>query len=94
MGAGLRPRPGPCMATSAVLTLEPDGKEVTVTLMPDSEPASMGGTVILIGPPPGGGCVRSAVLAADDETPILRVRMVRPVFIEDGGTLLIQVQAG
>jgi hypothetical protein len=86
--------PGPCTATSAVLALEPDGEQVTVMLIPDTEPASSGRTVILIGAPPGGGVVRSADLIAEDGTAILRVRMARPVFIEDGGTLLVQVRAG
>ena len=83
--------PGPCFVTSAVMTLEPDGREVAVAHMPDTEPATQGHTRFILDAPPGGGHVRHADLFAEDGVAIIRVSNIQ-AWVPDGGTLLIPME--
>lgn len=82
--------PGPCFVTSAVMTLEPDGREVAVAHMPDTEAASQGRTRFILSAPPGGGHVRYADLLAEDGAAIIRVAI--GAWVPDGGTLLVPME--
>ena len=84
--------PGPCFAVAARLVMEPDGREVAVAHMPDAEPASQGRTSFILPAPPGGGHMREAHLLAEDGTAILCVTATPPIYIPDGGTLLVPVE--
>ena len=84
--------PGPCFVVAARMVMEPDGRAVAVTHMPDMEPASQGRTRFILQGPPGGGYMRSADLLAEDETVILRVNATVPWYLPDGSTLLIPVE--
>jgi hypothetical protein len=85
--------PGPVFCTAARLVMEPDGCEVAVQHMPDLEPATQGRTRFILPAPPGGGYVRSGELLAEDGTAIIYVDFsTRPVYLPDGGTLLIPME--
>ena len=84
--------PGPCFVVAARMAMEPDGQETAVTHVPEAEPATQGRTRFLLSAPPGGGHMRSADLLAEDGTVILRVNATVPLYIPDGGTLLIPVE--
>ena len=84
--------PGPCFVTAAALVMEPDGREIPVTHVPDTEPASQGLTRFILPAPPGGGYMREAHLLAEDGTVILRVRATPAVYIPHGGTLLVTME--
>ena len=84
--------PGPCFAVAARIVTEPDGREVAVAHMPDTEPASQGSTRFILQAPPGGGYMREAHLLAEDGTVIICVRATPPVYLPDGGTLLVPVE--
>jgi hypothetical protein len=82
--------PGPCFVTSAVMILEPDGRKIAVTHMPDTEAASQGRTRFILSAPPGGGHVRYADLLAEDGAAIIRVAI--GAWVPDGGTLLVPIE--
>ena len=83
---------GPCFVVAATMTLAPDGRQTPVTHIPEAEPATQGRTRFILAAPPGGGHMRSADLLAEDGAVILRVNATVPVYIPDGGTLLIPVE--
>ena len=83
---------GPVFCVAARLVMEPDGREITVQHTPDPEGATHGRTAFILPAPAGGGYVRSADLLAEDGTAIFCVSFDgRPVFLPEGGTLLVPV---
>ena len=82
--------PGPAQAVSAVYVMEPDGRRLAGSFIPDPEPASRGRAALIIICPPGGGTVRAVELNAADGVTIVRIH--GPVILRDGDSLTIPLE--
>ena len=87
--AGIKSR-GPAQAMSAVYVMEPDGRRLAGSFIPDPEPASGGRVPLIIICPPGGGTVRSVELNAEDGVTIIRI--YGPIILSDGDSLTIPLE--
>lgn len=61
--------PGPCLVTTVRMQLD-DGREVITPFTRPTAPATSGMIRVSLPAPPGGGCLVSADLLAEDGTPI------------------------
>ena len=82
--------PGPAQAVSAVYVMEPDGRRLAGSFIPDPEAPGKGRMSVIVICPAGGGTVRLVELNAEDGVTIIRIH--GPVILRDGDSLTIPLE--